>query len=74
MPLHISVPAAQPHLPAVQMSPGSHAVSHAPQLLVSLCKSTQAALHSSSPVPHESSHLPALQTSSASQTVAQSPQ
>ena len=58
----------------VELEGAQAAAAQAPQLAASLCKSTQAALHSSRPVPQESSHLPALQTSFTSQTVAQSPQ
>jgi hypothetical protein len=41
MPLHTSPPPGQPHLPAEQTSSIGHCVPHAPQWLVSVCKSKQ---------------------------------
>jgi hypothetical protein len=61
-------------LPAEQISPAAHAVPHAPQLAVSLCVSTQAALQATRPVAHPVLHAPELQTWLDPHAVAQVPQ
>jgi len=71
-------PAAQPHLPAAQESPASHAWLQVPQLLESVCRSVHVpdvepgGTHDVSPVAQP--HLPAAHVRPAAQAFAQEPQ